>query len=524
MVDKLDPKVEQILHECIQDTSKHAKFFFPDTFHSPVNSMHKQILDLINSGEKKIVIAAPRGVGKTTWMNIGLATQRIMYRRSKFLLYISKSADNAMAQTENLKRELTSNRRIRRLFGSIKTRGSAADLEGFADEYDESFSKKVWTAFDTLVLPRGRGQQVRGLLYKSTRPDYILIDDLEDADMMMSDVYRDKLKEWFFADVEKCVSKYDKNFQFIYIDTLKHEDSLLQMLLDSSDWTGLRLEACDGDLNPTAPEYMNREELQLEYDLHAEKGMLDVFAREYRNLPISTSDPVFDQKDFQHVRNDGDKWTIIERSTLVKGQWIPVVGASPILKEDLYMVVIVDPAKTVKLHSADSACIAIGVHRKDRRILVCEVRAGKYYPDQLYDHMFEMVRHHNAHILAVEVTSLHEFISQPIENEMRVRGVFAQYVELQAKGKKEERVSHLAPFYRQKYMYHAVGHHTKLEGQLMSYPRPKLWDVMDAEAYIVKLMDTLDMYFDPIDDYTDNPEGEFDELDNESPRVYKRLI
>ena len=48
-------------------------------------------------------------------------------------------------------------------------------------------------------------------------------------------------------------------------------------------------------------------------------------------------------------------------------------------------------------------------------------------------------------------------------------------------------------------------------------------DVMDAEAYIVKLMDTLDMYFDPIDDYTDDPEGEFDELDNENPRVYQRV-
>ena len=81
--------------------------------------------------------------------------------------------------------------------------------------------------------------------------------------------------------------------------------------------------------------------------------------------------------------------------------------------------------------------------------MVIEERSGKFYPNELMDHMFEMTRFHNARILGVEVTSLHEWISQPIENEMRVRGVFAQYQELKAIGKKEERVAGLAPFYRQ---------------------------------------------------------------------------
>ena len=517
----IDPKVAKIIQECIRDTSKHAKFFFPDTFSAPVNAMHKQMLELIESGEQKIVIAAPRGVGKTSWMNIGLATKRIMYRQSNFLLYISQSADNAMAQTENLKRELTSNQKVRRIFGSVKA--GNGELGGYTGDYDESFSKKVWTAFETLVLPRGRGQQVRGLLYKSKRPDYILLDDLEDPDMMDSEIYRAKLKEWFFADVMKCVSRYDKNYQFIYIDTLKHEDSLLQMLLDSPDWTGLRMEACDDNLNPTAPDYMTKVELEAEYESHRQKGLLDVFFREFRNMPISTADPVFPPECFQHVRERGDHWEIVVESELMAGQWVPLEGEKPINKADLFMVVICDPAKTVKLHSDDTAVVALGVHRTDRRVLVCEVRAGKYYPEEMYDHMFDMVRYHNARILAIEVTSLHEFISQPIENEMRVRGCFAQYVELNAKGKKAERVSHLAPYYKQGYMYHAIGHHQKLESQLLSFPRPKLWDVADATAYIVKLMDTLDVYFDPVDDFSDDPDKEYDELVNEGSIYFDRL-
>lgn len=506
-------ELRPIAQECFLDLANHGPYFFPNTFYAPINKMHNEILDLIATGHKKIVIAAPRGLGKTSWMNIGLASHHIMFRVANFVLYISKNGDNAIAQTENLKRELLTNKKVRQFFGSIKTQ-DVMDVEGM-ETFDDSFSKKVWTAFDTLVLPRGRGQQVRGLLYKSKRPDLILIDDLEDADMMSSDTYREKLKNWFYADVEKCVSRFDKNFQFIYIDTLKHEDSLLQELLDAPEWASIRLEACDDNLNPTDPIYMDREELQEEFDAHERKGQLDVFYREFRNLPISTSDPVFKPEKFQRVRDNGDSWVVIIPDPLNVGMWVVDVSHGPILKKDLFMVVLIDPAKTVKLHSADSACVAVGIHRKDQRIIVCEVRAEKYRPDELIDNAFEMVRFHNARILAVEVTSLHEWISQPIENEMRVQGIFAQYLELNAVGKKEERVAGLAPFYQRGYVYHAMGHEKKLEAQLTMFPRPKLWDVADAFAYVVKLMDNLAVYFDPPGDYEDDPESEYDELEND---------
>ena len=504
-------ELEPILQALYLDVSKHGPYFFPDTFYAPMNTMHKQIFDLIASGHKKIAIAAPRGLGKTSIMNIAMATHHIMYRVANFILYISKNGDNAIAQTENLKRELTTNKRIRQIFGPIKTK-IIGELEGL--DFDDSFSKKVWTAFDTLILPRGRGQQVRGLLYKSKRPDFILIDDLEDADMMESDLYRKKLKQWFYADVVKCVSRFDKNFQFIYIDTLKHEDSLLQELLDSPDWASVRIEACDDDLNPTDPIYMDKEELESEFRSHELNGQLDVFYREFRNLPISTADPVFALENFKRVRDHGDEWLVVTLNKKTKKYEIDETEAK-ILKKDLYMVVLIDPAKTKKLHSADSACVAVGIHRKDQRIVVCEVRAEKYHPDELINNAFEMVRYHNARILGVEVTSLHEWISQPIENEMRVQSIFAQYVELHAVGKKEERVAGLAQYYRRGYIYHALGHEKKLESQLTMFPRPKLWDTADAFAYIVKLMDNLSIYFDPPGDYDDDPESEFDELEND---------
>ena len=135
-------------------------------------------------------------------------------------------------------------------------------------------------------------------------------------------------------------------------------------------------------------------------------------------------------------------------------------------------------------------------------------------PDALYDVMFGKVIEFKAMILAVEVTSLHAFISQPIEQEMRVRGIYPQYIELNARGKKELRVATLAPLYKLGYVYHNKNACRQLENQLQWFPRSKLWDAMDGFAYITVIMDEHSIFFDPDGDF-EEPE-DFDELEDEA--------
>jgi len=116
-------------------------------------------------------------------------------------------------------------------------------------------------------------------------------------------------------------------------------------------------------------------------------------------------------------------------------------------------------------------------------------------------------------ILAVEVTGLHEFVSQPIENQMRVRQIYPQYIELNAKGDKDMRIATLAPHYRLGYIYHKRGVCQPLENQLHWFPRSKLKDIMDGFSYITKLMDEHSIFFDPSEDM-ELPE-EFGELEDE---------
>jgi hypothetical protein len=224
----LDDEAVGFLARAAHDTKFCAKALFPETFESSWSILHHKIFTAIDSGHQKIVIAAPRGIGKTSIARL-VAQKSILFRDAKFITYIQNSATLAIMQTENIKRELLTNKPVKTLFGDIKISEISTGL-------DEEFSKMAWVAYgNTLILPRGSGQQVRGLNWSNYRPQLIIVDDLEDAEEVLNPEVREKQKDWFLKDVMKSVNFYKKDWRIIYIDTLKHEDSVLQMLLDSPE-------------------------------------------------------------------------------------------------------------------------------------------------------------------------------------------------------------------------------------------------------------------------------------------------
>jgi len=504
-----DSGFQDILIESYRSTKVFAKVFFPERFSAEFSGLHDQIFDLIDSKEQKIAIAAPRGIGKTSIVGLALAAKKIVFEDSKFLPYVSKSFDSSLLQTENLKIELGSNLLIKQVFGQVKT----SNGEGV----DSSFSKKSWIArfnddsHGTLVYPRGSNQQIRGILYRNSRPDLFIFDDFEDADEVLNEELRFKLEIKFFADFVKAVSRVDKNWRMIYIDTLKHEDSLLQKLLDASDWESIRLELCDDELNSNAPEFISTEEIKVEHESHKEKGLLDVFYREFRNLPISKEDAVFKAEYFKYYVEGGGTLLVYTDGTK-EPERIP--------EREVTSLVIVDPAKTVKLSSADSAVIVIGIHRKSGKIFVRDVEAGKMEPDELLETMFRLCQAYRAVVLGVETTGIDRWISQPIENIMRSRIKSGMSVPIYhsisaSKSNKAKRVASLGPYYKMGYIYHNKQACQKLESQLIMFPRSKLWDVMDGLSHLMPLMDQFAYFFDPEDYGPESAENEFRALTDE---------
>ena len=482
---KHDPEIQDVLKRCYKSTKASAKVLFPERFWLPFSTLHDEIFKILDDDSiQKAAIAAPRGFGKTTIDTIAFPAKKIVFQEKKFIVPVSSTATKAVMDGENLKRELTSNRIIGELFGPIKS---------------DNFSKEQWiTQSGTMVMPRGAGQQIRGILYDVYRPDLIIADDLEDAESVKNEELREKLKEWWFSDVCNSINRSRKDWKIIIVGTILHEDSLLVNLLEDPEWYSVNLSICDDNLKSNWPDFMTDEEVKKLYEDHKRRGQLDLFYREFRNIAVATENASFQQEYFNHYKETD--------SNFVKDE-----------KPKLENFVLVDPAKTVKLHSAESAVVGIGVNLETSKIFVRDVVSKKFYPDELYDEMFAMLARLNAHVLGVEVTSLNEFIKQPISNEIIKRRVrIGEPIWLNARASKEARIAQLVPYYRQGYVYHNESCCVGLEAQLMSFPRSRLWDIMDALAYIIELLELGGRYFEPPplkDD--EDMEAEFRELEDE---------
>jgi phage terminase large subunit-like protein len=224
---------------------------------------------------------------------------------------------------------------------------------------------------------------------------------------------------------------------------------------------------------------------------------LDVFYREYRGLPIARETATFRQEYFKYYSESDSDFTA--------------------QKNKLENIVIIDPAKTTNMSSDDSAIVGVGVNIEIPRIFIRDIDAGKMHPDEIYARAFAMADRIGARTIGYEVTSLNEFITYPITTYMLRTGKFYNLVELKARASKEERVAMLNPLYRLGYIYHNKNISSILESQLLGFPKSKRWDVMDATAYLVEMLELGERYFAPDASTSgDMPdEDEFASLENE---------
>ena len=477
------PDIMQVLEAGVNDSKIFFPTAFPDNFYKQPSELHEAVIetiDMIDHGVKKIVIQAPRGIGKTTTAT-ALAGKRILMCENRFIPYVSKSHDFAAMQTENLKADLMESEFVRNVFGNIKV--------GYDKSMQESWSKKSWIAnvdsHQTFILPRGSGQQVRGLKWRRWRPDGCIVDDLEDTETIDNEDIRKKRKEWFFGDLLKFFETGGAPWWIVYIDTLKHEDSLMAELLELKDWEKLNLAICDDNYQTLAPDFMSQEEIDAEVQEARDTYTLDVFARERMGQTISKEQAAFKQDMWKYYKETDPEF----------------------LKQKSWMesFLIVDPSKTTNPRSAETGFVVWGVNTKLGRFYIRYAAGEKIHPDQQIDRAFELAATFGCKVIGVESTGLGEWVTHAYRNEAGKRGLPYEFIDLKSKagqgefsgkgGAKMARVASLLPYYRKGQVHHNEIGTGALEIQLLGYPKSKRWDIMDAAGYLPKMLDEGERYF-----------------------------
>lgn len=466
-----DPEIQHILRECCWDTGKFAKTFLTEQFTRPFKSYaYTEFLRRIDSTTyRKEVIAAPRGMGKTSLVR-ALILRSICFQHARFIVFVTKNWENAQLQTEHCRRELLSNKKLRHVFGDPRVSRNS--------DYDEAFSKRAWVANiadgGTLVVPKGMRQPIRGMLFGMYRPDLIILDDAEDKDEITNEDNRERWYDWVLTDAALAPDLPGNTYRMIYVDTLKHEDAVLQRLIKRDDWRGLELELFDDNLHSRIPEYLDDAWVAETVSAHRKAGTLDYIWREMRNKVIAGEAAAFRGSYFKYYDDEVD----FEHA-------------------DLEAAVLVDPAKSANPGSADSAIVGIAMDYDRKRVYVRDIDAGRFTQDVMYEKILNMADRIHANVIGLEVTGLKDYITHPFHDYMIRHNRMYNVVELKprkgegdysARGRgKEGRIAAMIPYYREGLIYHNPQSCSLLEAQLLSFPRSARWDVMDALSYFVQL-------------------------------------
>ncbi len=175
----------------------------------------KEIFAITQEGSNEfVIITAFRGSGKTTIVSQSFpiwAITGILHK--KYVLIISKTADQAKQIFKNIKTELETNKLLK------------ADLGPFYEDNEE------WKSY-SLILPKygaritavSSEQSIRGTKHGSKRPDLIILDDVEDLNSVKTKESRDNIYRWYKGDI---VPLGDRGTQIYIIGNLLHRDSLI---------------------------------------------------------------------------------------------------------------------------------------------------------------------------------------------------------------------------------------------------------------------------------------------------------
>lgn len=211
----------------------------------------------------------PRGHAKSTHMDIFVPLW-LMFQTKRlinFMVVVGKSEDSATRLLGDIQAELEYNQRIIADFG--KQKGSASWQEG---EFKAANGVKF--------LACGRGQSPRGLRDREARPDYIVIDDLDDDELCRNERRVRELTNWV---KEALFGSLDVGRgRFIMVGNLISKTSVLANIAKAKGVYISKIQAVDKDGNPVWRGKWTREEAEAYRDFVGYRA----WEKEMMNNPI----------------------------------------------------------------------------------------------------------------------------------------------------------------------------------------------------------------------------------------------
>jgi predicted phage terminase large subunit-like protein len=237
---------------------------------------------------------APRGYAKSTKVGVattlavlglsGLAIQGLLpypFKARHYCWLIQDTAPQAKQSMDSIITETQENARVQKWFPHLRPAMDAKNMP-IADRDDD-----VVFELGLRMQALGAGQKLRGRRHRQYRPDFAIIDDLENDESVLTKYQRDKLDGWLSSAFSFAVAK---GADVHYVGTLLHNDAVLARVRKRGGWRNHRYDAFrKGEFEP-CPEHGWRvvPDDPIEDDTLDENGVPCDLCRGKHEVPVPT--------------------------------------------------------------------------------------------------------------------------------------------------------------------------------------------------------------------------------------------
>lgn len=361
----------------------------------------------------KAVFMWPRGHAKSTHFDIFMPLWLMFQpkRLINFMVVVGKSEDSADRLLSDIQAELEYNQRIIADFGQQKNDGGWQDGE---------FKTKDGVKF----LACGRGQSPRGLRDRESRPDYIVIDDLDDDELCRNEKRVRELTDWV---KEALFGSLDVGRgRFIMVGNLISKTSVLYNIAKTKGVFLSKIQAIDRNGEPVWKEKWTKEEAQA----YAEFVGYRAWNKEMMNNPIV----------------DG---------TIFKAEWIRFKKLPPLWKYDM-LICYTDPSFKSTTANDYKASRLWGKTGQELHLIDCWVRQDTVSAmvRWLYD-LYERTRDKAAVLFFMEANFMQDVILDEFEAEGKIRGYQLPIMpDKRKKPDKIQRIEAVSPLWERGFVFY----------------------------------------------------------------------
>ena len=280
---KEDPSVQiKRIERARKDYNFFVKTYFPNIARCECGKFQIDAANyILNNPNTRAVFEWARGHAKSTHFGVLVPLWLKIQKDKQFhtLVLVSKSEDSADRLLADLQAELEFNELYTKDFGKQMKDGNWAEGE-------------FTTSDGCYFVSLGRGQSPRGIKSNGRRPDYIIIDDIDDDEMVRNDQRVSKATEWVLSALFGTMEA--GRGRFIMVGNKIAKTSILSKIIERPGVHHTKVNILDKNGNPTWKENYTPAEVA---EMRAFMGERK-FQKEYMNNPL-TEGAIFQQK---HIR------------------------------------------------------------------------------------------------------------------------------------------------------------------------------------------------------------------------------